>query len=342
MAKQLGDILVNAAIISPKTLERALERQKKQGLRLGQVLEEMGVITEQELIEALEKQQSPFSDSGCKRKLGDLLVESRLISETTLERALAKGKSEGKRLGQVLEEMGVITEQELVDALGRQFNFKTISGIASHIYPKDLLVLFPVEFAMKRLVFPLKRKDMMLAVAITDPFDSETTELLTRITGLQVVPVIASRREILDAISKHYLHVTVNPEAGEMILVVEDSLTISTVIQAALVKEGFRVMLAKDGLEALKEAFTHRPSLVITDAQMPRMDGYGLLRAMKANPMTADVPVIMMTGKASTEEERAALEAGFIDFIPKPVQPMRICSRVKRALEIARKMKNCQ
>jgi CheY-like chemotaxis protein len=342
MAKQLGDILVDAAIISPKTLERALERQKKQGLRLGQVLEEMGVITEQELIEALEKQQSPFSDSGCKRQLGDLLVESRLISETTLERALAKGKAEGKRLGQVLEEMGVITEQELVDALGRQFSFKTVKGISGHIYSKDLLVLFPVEFAMKRLVFPLKQKDMMLAVAITDPFDSETTELLSRITGLQVVPVIASRREILDAISRHYLNVIANPEAGEMILVVEDSPTISTVIQAALVKEGFRVMLAKDGLEALKEAFTHRPSLVITDAQMPRMDGYGLLRALKANPMTADVPVIMLTGKASTEEERAALEAGFIDFIPKPVQPIRICTRVKKALEITRKMKNGQ
>ena len=70
---------------------------------------------------------------------------------------------------------------------------------------------------------------------------------------------------------------------------------------------------------------------------MPRMDGFGLLRAIKAHPMTAGTPVIMLTSKASTEDEQKALEFGFSDFIPKPVQPLRVVSRVKHTLDMAKK-----
>jgi CheY-like chemotaxis protein len=339
MAKQLGDILVESELISKKTLERALERQAGTSKRLGQVLEEMGVITEAELMEALIRQNSPFVDAGHKKQLGDLLVEARLISETTLERALERGKAEGKRLGQVLEEMGVITEQELVDALGRQFNFKTVKDFANRSYDPELLNLLPTEFVMKRVVFPLMLKEFQLAVAMSDPFDSETCDLIARITGYQLVPVLATRREILDAIARHYLNTPYTPDAGDTILVVEDSPTVAVVVQSALVKEGYHVLLAEDGMEALKLVLTHRPRLVITDAMMPKLDGHGLLRAIKANPLTAETPVIMLTGRASTDEEQKALDAGFFDFIPKPVQPQRVVSRVKRALELCRKLR---
>jgi CheY-like chemotaxis protein len=340
MVKQLGDILVETGIISRKTLERALERQQGSGKRLGQILEEMGVIVEAELMEALISQHSPFADINQKKQLGDILVQARLISEKTLERALERQQIEGKRLGEVLEEMGVITEHELVDALGHQFGFKTVMNFSNRLYLPELLNLLPTEFVIKRVVFPLRQKDQMLAVATTDPFDGETTDLIARITGLQVVPVIATRKEILEAIARHYLHSPVNPDAGDTILVVEDSPSVAIVVQAALVKEGFHVILCKDGIDALKMTLTHRPQLVLTDAQMPRLDGHGLLRAIKANPITAAIPVIMLTGRASTDDEQKALEAGFFDFIPKPIQPVRVVSRVKRALELTRKMRN--
>lgn len=271
------------------------------------------------------------------KHLGDILVEAELISKKTLERALERQKDEKKRLGMVLEEMGVITEEELAEALAKQFNFKTIKNFISHSFSQELLDLLPSDFAMKKLVFPLKHKDNMLAVAITDPFDVETMEMLSRITGLQIVPVISTRKEILDAISKNYLKS--NIEAGECdsILVVEDSTTVATIIQVALAKEGFNVLIAHDGLEGLKLAVSERPRVIITDSVMPKMDGFGLLRAIKANPMTEEIPVIMLTSKASTEDEQKALEFGFIDFIPKPVQPMRIVSRVKRVLELTKK-----
>lgn len=269
------------------------------------------------------------------KHLGDILVEADIISNKTLERALERQKSDKKRLGVVLEDMGVITEEELVDALSKQFNFKTIKNFVRHTYSQELLDMLPSDFAMKKLVFPLKQKDAMLAVAITDPFDLETMEMLNRITGLQVVPVLASRKEILNAISVHYLKSS--SEGGEAILVAEDSLPIATLIQAALVKEGYKVLLALDGLEALKIAISERPKLIITDSVMPRMDGYGLLRAIRANPMTSGIPVIMLTSKASTEDEQKALEFGFSDFIPKPVQPLRVVSRVKHILDMTKK-----
>lgn len=341
MPKQLGEMLIAAGIISRKTLERALERQHGSGKRLGQVLEEMGVVTEDEVMTAVESQVSPFAGTGQRRQLGDLLVEANLICEKTLERALERGKAEGKRLGQTLEEMGVITEQELVEALGRQFNFKTIRDFANRSYDPELLNLLPTEFVMQRTVFPLMQKDYQLAVAITDPFDSETFDMIARITSLQLVPVIATRSEILDAIARHYLQTTLNSETGggDTILIAEDSPTVATVVQAALVKEGYTVIVASDGLEALKMVLIHRPRLVITDAIMPRLDGHGLLRAIKANPLTATIPVIMLTGKASTDDEQKALAAGFFDFIPKPVQPLRVISRARRALELSSKMK---
>lgn len=269
------------------------------------------------------------------KHLGDILVEAEIISNKTLERALERQKSEKKRLGDVLEEMGVITGDELVDALSKQFKFKTIKNFVDHAYPQELLDMLPSDFAMKRLVFPLKQKDAMLAVAITDPFDLETMEMLSRITGMQVVPVLATRKEILDAISVHYLKSS--SEGGEAILVVEDSAPVAAVIQMSLLKEGYKVLMASDGLEGLKIALSERPKLIITDSVMPRMDGYGLLRAIKANPMTSEIPVVMLTSKASTEDEQKALEFGFSDFIPKPVQPLRVVSRVKHILDMTKK-----
>lgn len=274
------------------------------------------------------------------KHLGDILVEAEIISKKTLERALLRQKNGNSRLGTILEEMGVITEEELAEALAKQFNFKTVKNFVNHSFSQEMLDLLPSDLAMKKLVFPLKQKDNMLAVAITDPFDLETMEMLSRITGFQIIPVITTRREILDAIAKNYLNSSTTNNDGNTILLVEDSHAVTSVIQSALIKEGFSVLTALDGLEGLKIAVAERPLIIITDSVMPRMDGYGLLRAIKANPMTSNIPVIMLTSKASTEDEQKALEFGFIDFIPKPVQPIRVVSRVKRVLELTKNYKN--
>jgi PleD family two-component response regulator len=273
-----------------------------------------------------------------KKQLGTILVQAEIISVKTLERALERQKGTGKRLGTVLEEMGVITEEELIKALAEQFGFKIVTNFAAHTFNWDLLGLVPENLAVQKFVFPLKQKDMILAIAITDPFDHETIDFLSQKTGMKIIPVLATRNDITDAISRHYLGGKGSSSGKTKILVVDDSHSISTIIQTALLKEGYEVFLAQDGVEGLKLAITYLPDLVITDTVMPRMDGYSLKKALAGNPATSSIPLILLTSKATGEDEQMALEAGFLDFIPKPVQTIRVVSRVKRAFELIKNM----
>lgn len=269
-----------------------------------------------------------------RKQLGTILVEKEIISNKTLERALERQKGGGKKLGVVLEEMGVITEGELIDTLARQFGFKTVKNFAGYSFATSLLDLIHEDMAVQRTIFPLKLSDGILAVATNDPFDNDILEFLGKKTGLKIMPVLSVRQDIVDAIKKHYLK---NAEAAvnkRKILVVDDSQPIATIIEVALKKEGYDVCVGQDGVEGLKMALVEKPDLIICDSVMPRMDGFALIRALKANPATAQIPMILLTSKASGEDEQRAFEAGFLDFVPKPVQPIRIVSRVKHAFTL--------
>jgi CheY-like chemotaxis protein len=273
-----------------------------------------------------------------KKQLGTLLVENGLISAKTLERALERQKGSGKRLGIVLEEMGVITEEELADALARQFGFKLARNFAGYDFPRELLDLVHEDLAVQRTLFPLKLQDGVLAIAVTDPFDNDTFEFLGKKTGYRVQPVLSARQEIMAAIRTHYLRSAEAAADKRRVLVVDDSQPIATIIEAALKKEGYDVIIAQDGVEGLKMALAEKPDLIICDSVMPRMDGFALIRALRANAVTAKMPMILLTSKASGEDEQRAFEAGFLDFIPKPVQPIRIVSRVKHAFNLINAM----
>jgi CheY-like chemotaxis protein len=272
-----------------------------------------------------------------KAQLGELLVESGIITVKTLERALVRQQGSGKRLGAVLDGMGVVTQEELIEALAKQFGFETVKEIAADGVPKQLLELIPEEIAVRRLVFPLKQQHGTLAVAVTDPFDRETIDLLEKQSARRVVPVLATRSEILKAVKLHYLRGE-TPRHGKLkILVVDDSSAVASELEGALRNEGYEVLVANDGVEGLELAFSQRPDMIMCDAVMPRMDGYALMRAIKANPATSGIPMILLTAKASPEEEHRALKSGFQDFIGKPAMTLRVVSRVKRSFELIQK-----
>lgn len=273
-----------------------------------------------------------------KKQLGDLLVEAGIISRVTLERALVRQKKERKKLGLILEEMGVITGEEIAEALGQQFGFKTAKGLCNYGYPRDLLDLVPADIAVSRLVFPLKRNDTMLAVAITDPFDTDTLHFLATRSGLRVMPVLTTRNEILAAIEKNYLDAQAAEIEREKILLVEDNPAIAAVIHATLTREGYHVFMVDDGIDAFKCALAERPDLILSDLAVSRLDGYALLEKVRTNEATAHIPVVLLTTKATPEEEQKALEAGFFDFVAKPVQPPRIIARTRRAIDLSKKL----
>lgn len=269
-----------------------------------------------------------------KMHLGKMLVESGIITEKTLERALLRQKGTGKRLGCVLDEMGVINQEELIEALAQQLGFQTVRGACYASVPEGVLALIPEEVAIQKLVFPLRRENGRLSLAITDPFDTDTIEFLERRTSLSIVPVLATRDDILDAVRLHYLKGETAGDGARSVLVVDDSLEITSLIGDALRKEGYEVLTANDGVEGLKIAFSLKPDLILCDSAMPKLDGYDLMRAIKANPATIEIPIILLSAKASQEEEHRALKSGFHDFIGKPMMAVRVVSRVKRTFDI--------
>lgn len=264
--------------------------------------------------------------------LGQLLVQSGIITVKTLDRALARQQTCGMRLGGVLLEMGVVTGEELLEALGQQSGLETVKRIPLFQVPAELLALVPAEVAISKQLFPLKRQEGTLFVAVNDPLDARTLALLKRRSSLRIVQLLASPDEILNAVKQHYRQVDALAEMK--ILLVDDPQAMSCDVEGALRKEGYQVFIARDGVEGLKIAFSQKPDLILCDAAAPRMDGYALMRAIKANPASAGTPMILLTSKASPEEEHRALKAGFHDFIAKPMMTIRVVSRVKRAFEI--------
>jgi chemosensory pili system protein ChpA (sensor histidine kinase/response regulator) len=87
----------------------------------------------------------------------------------------------------------------------------------------------------------------------------------------------------------------VTGDVAPLVLVVDDSLTVRRVTQRLLAREGYRVALAKDGLEALERLADEMPAVVLSDIEMPRMDGFDLVRNLRADARWRHLPVIMIT-----------------------------------------------
>ncbi|HEU4570488.1 MAG TPA: type II/IV secretion system protein, partial [Gemmatimonadales bacterium] len=124
------------------------------------------------------------------------------------------------------------------------------------------------------------------------------------------------------------------PTAGAHILVADDDPGIRRLLRTVLEQEGHTVGEAEDGMAALEQVRSRRPDLVLLDAEMPRLDGFGVLAALRSEPRLAATPVLMLTARA--EREVSALDQGAHDFLAKPVAPGALLARVRAALRRAR------
>lgn len=269
-----------------------------------------------------------------RKKLGETLVEMGIINQATLTDALELQKNSNKRLGEVLEEMDVLLEEDIARALAKQFGFRHVKGLSRFRFPREVLDLCDAETALTKSIFPLKVEGKTLHLAMTNPLDIELQNDLSFKVGLNISPCVTSPEEIKAAIRKNYL-VEIDAEEEDRlwsILIVDDQEIVLSAAEAALKKEGYTVYKAENGAEGLKKALQVKPHLIITDVLMPRMDGQEMFRALKANRDVADTPVIALSAKASAEEEYRLLEMGFFDFVPKPINPIRLAARVRRAM----------
>lgn len=119
------------------------------------------------------------------------------------------------------------------------------------------------------------------------------------------------------------------------ILAADDSKTTRQLIRGILAKE-YDLLMAGDGLEALKIAREAKPDLILLDVIMPGMDGYAVCETLKEDPLTADIPVIFLTALSGDLDEAMALTGGASDFIIKPISPPVLAARVKNHVELKR------
>jgi DNA-binding NarL/FixJ family response regulator len=120
--------------------------------------------------------------------------------------------------------------------------------------------------------------------------------------------------------------------APARLLLVDDEPGLRTAVQAYLEDEGFEVTTANDGEEGWSAAQDLLPDLVISDVMMPRLDGYGLLRRLRADERLGGTPVIFLTAKGMTADRIEGFQAGVDDYIPKPFDPDELVARVRNVL----------
>lgn len=116
------------------------------------------------------------------------------------------------------------------------------------------------------------------------------------------------------------------------ILIIEDEKDIADLVEYHLKQTGFKVLTALDGPSGLEKAKKERPELILLDLMLPGMDGKDICRALKANPLTQSIPILMLTAKAEEVDRVVGFELGADDYVTKPFSPKELVLRVKAIL----------
>jgi two-component system alkaline phosphatase synthesis response regulator PhoP len=118
----------------------------------------------------------------------------------------------------------------------------------------------------------------------------------------------------------------------EKIVVIEDEADILEVLQYNLKREGYMVIASRDGEEGLDSVRRENPDLVLLDLMLPGLDGLEVCKRLQADPVTANVPVIMVTAKGEETDVVSGLQIGADDYVTKPFSPKELLARVKAVL----------
>jgi DNA-binding response OmpR family regulator/DNA-binding CsgD family transcriptional regulator len=129
---------------------------------------------------------------------------------------------------------------------------------------------------------------------------------------------------------------------SDVVLIVDDVPDNLSMLHDALDEFGYTVLVATHGEQALQRAAQAVPDIVLLDAVMPGLDGFEVARRLKADPATAAIPVIFMTGLTDTEHVLAAFQSGGVDYVSKPIRPMEVLARIAAHVQGARERRQAR
>ena len=181
-------------------------------------------------------------------------------------------------------------------------------------------VLGNQEVVVKNLGPQLSRLPGMAAVSV---LASGAVSLIYTPVALAAVHGEEARQRQRSAMAEWARHgdtagIAVPLDEAPLVLVVDDSITVRRVTQRLLQREGYRVALAVDGLQALERLQQERPAVVLSDIEMPRMDGFDLVRNIRADASLADLPIIMITSRIAAKHRELAMQLGVTHYLGKP------------------------
>ena len=135
---------------------------------------------------------------------------------------------------------------------------------------------------------------------------------------------------------RHETPSTVDREVSRVakgrILVVDDEVYIVHILDFSLGMEGYEVVTALDGEQALEKVAQQKPDLIVLDIMMPKLDGYETCKALKSNDETKDIPVILLSAKGRNVDQKTGFEVGADDYITKPFSPRKLVERINAIL----------
>jgi len=116
------------------------------------------------------------------------------------------------------------------------------------------------------------------------------------------------------------------------ILVVDDEVYIVHILDFSLGMEGYEVVTALDGEQALGKVKTEDPDLIVLDIMMPKLDGYETCKMLKSDPQTKHIPVILLSAKGRNVDQKMGFQVGADDYITKPFSPKKLVERINLIL----------
>ena len=250
-----------------------------------------------------------------------------------------------------IDEVTMVASSRLSDMYHNQTPFTDASGRQYQlIHAGDLLGTGAVTISKgQRPVLLIRRENDNIAVQVDAiegsreiihkslgaPFSSLTGVIGATIAGdgevIIIIDPLALYRKYLT--TETTAHQPDKSELAVQVMVVDDSITARKTTSQLLARQGYQSICARDGAEALAMLTEQQPDILLVDVEMPHMDGFGLVRAIRDNPALAHLPIIMMTCQTSEKHRSQALDLGVSEVVEKPFREKRLLSAIEALTE---------
>jgi two-component system chemotaxis response regulator CheY len=119
---------------------------------------------------------------------------------------------------------------------------------------------------------------------------------------------------------------------SKLILTIDDSRSMREMLRLALSETGFEVVQAVDGVDGIEVLKGCKPDVIVTDVNMPRMDGFGVIQAVRQDPLKKHIPILVLTTESDAAKKQRAKEAGATGWIVKPFDPVKLVAAINRVV----------